>query len=115
MTTEPSKQQIKDTFLNAANRGDLDTAAKIAVYSALTPESADAFSVGLIAMVEAVLEAREEDFKGIPEGYISRGIDRACKKLDVHLQPHHRKVIEAVNLKHFHQDRISHESQIRSH
>jgi len=96
---EPTKPEIREAFLKAMNRGDTDTAAKIAIYSVLTPETADVFACSLIAVAESILMAREDNFQEEDLTYTLEGIDRACKKIEVVLSPDNRKLLEGINLK----------------
>lgn len=97
--TEPTKPEIREAFLKAMNRGDPETAAKIAVYSVLTPEMADTFACSLIAVCGSIIFAREEDFTEEDLIYAKRGIDSACEKLELELSPEHRELLMNLNLK----------------
>ena len=80
---EPTKEEYKEAFRKALNRKDYDVAAKIALHSVLTPENADLFSLSLISVAEAIIMAREDDFKQEPEFYTRNGIRKANMKVPI--------------------------------
>jgi len=81
--SEPTKEECKEAFRKALNRGDIDTAAKIALYTVFTPENADLFALSLISVAEAIMMAQEDEFKQEPEFYTRNGIRKANRKVPV--------------------------------
>ena len=106
---EPTKEQTREAFLKAMNRGDIDTAAKIGIYSALTPESADVFSVALLGLAASLMLAREEGFTGDDLDYTQKGIDHACEKAKVEISLENRKLLEGINVKWVAKERVLYE------
>jgi len=80
---EPTKEECKEAFRKALNRKDHDAAAKIAIYSVLTPETADLFNLSLISIAEAIMMAREDQFKQEPAFYTRNGIRKAAMKTHI--------------------------------
>jgi hypothetical protein len=85
---EPTKEECKEAFRKALNRGDTDAAAKIALYAVLTPENADLFALSLISVAEAIMMAQEDKFKQEPEFYTRNGIRKANLKVPVTVDAH---------------------------
>lgn len=96
---EPTRQQLREAFSQAANRGDHEAAAKIALYATLTPEAADAFAASLISVAESILMARDDGFRQPDNYYVDRGIDLACEKLSLELSIHYREILQNLNLR----------------
>jgi len=79
----PTKEEYKEAFRKALNSKDYDSAAKIALHSVLTPENADLFSLSLISVAEAIMMAREDQFKQEPVFYTRNGIRKAAMKFTI--------------------------------